>query len=46
MKLASHIGRRTFLKFCSLSASLLALPPGAARLLAEVLEKAKRLPVV
>ncbi|MGQ9686661.1 MAG: hypothetical protein ACUVT2_10210 [Thiobacillaceae bacterium] len=38
--------RRAFRKFCALSTSLLALPPGAARLLAEGLEMAKRLPVV
>jgi hydrogenase small subunit len=42
----SGINRRAFLKFCALAASLLALPPGAARLLAENLEKARRLPVV
>ena len=38
--------RRAFLKFCALTASLLALPPGAARLLAQGLERARRLPVV
>jgi len=46
MEFASRFARRAFLKFCALSASLLALPPGAARLMAEGLEKAKRLPVV
>jgi hydrogenase small subunit len=46
LKSDSGIGRRAFLKFCALTASLLALPPGAARLLAEGLEKARRLPVV
>lgn len=40
------MSRRAFLKFCTLTASLLALPPGAARLLAAGLEKGKRLPVV
>jgi hydrogenase small subunit len=40
------ISRRAFLKFCAVTASLLALPPGAARLLAQGLEGARRLPVV
>ncbi|MBU4499963.1 MAG: hydrogenase small subunit [Gammaproteobacteria bacterium] len=40
------LSRRAFLKFCTLTASLLALPPGAARLLATGLDKGKRLPVV
>ncbi|MDT3707736.1 MAG: hydrogenase small subunit [Thiobacillus sp.] len=40
------ISRRAFLKFCALTASLLALPPVAARLLAEGLAQGKRLPVV
>ena len=39
-------GRRAFLKFCAVTASLLALPPGAAMLLAQGLERARRLPVV
>lgn len=44
---AEHgISRRAFLKFCTLTASLLALPPVAARLLAEGLALGKRLPVV
>lgn len=38
--------RRTFLKFCALTASLLALPPSAAAILAEALSRARRLPVV
>ena len=38
--------RRAFLKFCALTASLLALPPGAAALLADALSRARRLPVV
>ena len=38
--------RRAFLKFCALTASLLALPPGAAAILAEALSRARRLPVV
>ncbi len=50
MKIASRISRRSFLKFCAVTASLLALPPGTARLLAQGLEKGKdkahRLPVV
>ena len=40
------VSRRAFLKFCALAASLLALPPGAATLLAEALARARRLPVV
>lgn len=46
MGIADRISRRGFLKFCAVTASLLALPPGAARLLARGLEKARRLPVV
>ena len=42
----SRISRRSFLKFCAVTASLLALPPGAARLLAQGLENGRRLPVV
>lgn len=38
--------RHAFLKFCALMASLLALPPGAAALLADSLSRARRLPVV
>lgn len=41
-----RISRRAFLRFCAVSASLLALPPGAARLLGEGLARARRLPVV
>jgi len=48
--LISHIGagisRRAFLKFCSVTASLLALPPSAGPILAEALSQARRLPVV
>ena len=40
------VSRRAFLKFCALTASLLALPPGTATLLAESLSRARRLPVV
>jgi hydrogenase small subunit len=44
------VNRRAFLKFCALTASLLALPSVAARLLAEgldqSLERGKRLPLV
>src|SRR5512139_503690 len=44
---AEHgITRRAFLKFCTLTASLLALPPVAARLLAEGLAQGKKLSVV
>lgn len=46
LRLGSGLSRRAFLKFCALAASLLALPPSAARLLADGLEKARRLPVV
>lgn len=46
MDISSRINRRGFLKFCAVTASLLALPPGASRLLAEGLQKARRLPVV
>ena len=38
--------RRAFLKFCALTASLLALPPSAAPILAEALSRARRLSVV
>lgn len=38
--------RRAFLKFCALTASLLALPPSAAPILADALSRARRLPVV
>ncbi|MBU1395988.1 MAG: hydrogenase small subunit [Gammaproteobacteria bacterium] len=40
------ISRRAFLKFCALTASLLALPPDAAIRLANSLSRARRLPVV
>jgi len=40
------LSRRAFLKFCALTASLLALPPSAAPILAEALIRARRLPVV
>lgn len=38
--------RRTFLKFCAVTASLLALPPGSAALMEKSLSHAPRLPVV
>ena len=41
-----HLSRRAFLKFCTVAASLLALPPGAAPLLAEALSRTRRLPLV
>ncbi|PKM05260.1 MAG: Ni/Fe hydrogenase [Gammaproteobacteria bacterium HGW-Gammaproteobacteria-7] len=40
------VSRRAFLKFCALTASLLALPPGTAAMLADSLARARRLPVV
>lgn len=40
------ISRRAFLKFCALTASLLALPPSAGPILAEALSRSRRLPVV
>lgn len=40
------ISRRSFLKFCALTASLLALPPSAGPTLAEALSRARSLPVV
>ncbi len=40
------LSRRGFLRFCTLAASLLALPAGGAALLAERLPRARRLPVV
>jgi len=40
------VSRRAFLKFCAMAASLLALPPGAAAILADSLARARRLPVV
>jgi len=46
MEFAGRISRRSFLRFCAVTASLLALPPGAARLLAQGLKKGQRLPVV
>lgn len=46
MNLLPQTSRRAFLKFCALSASLLALPPGAARLLAEGLARRGRVPVI
>ncbi len=45
--LARHgISRRGFLKFCATTASLLALPPGAATAMAETLSKARRPSVI
>ena len=43
---SSGISRRAFLKFCALTASLLALPPGTGPILAEALSRTRRLPVV
>lgn len=40
------MSRRAFLKFCAMSAALLALPPDAASLLAAGLENGKRMPVI
>lgn len=40
------VSRRAFLKFCALTASLLALPPGSATLMAAALSRSQRLPVV
>ena len=40
------VSRRAFLKFCAITASLLALPTGSAPILASALAGAKRLPVV
>jgi Ni,Fe-hydrogenase I small subunit len=40
------VSRRAFLRFCTLAASLLALPPGTAALMAEALSHARRLPVM
>lgn len=42
----SAITRRAFLKFCAVTASLLALPPGAAALIEQGLSQRRRLPVV
>jgi len=40
------LSRRAFIRFCAVTASLLALPPGAAPILAAALVRARRLPVV
>jgi hydrogenase small subunit len=40
------LSRRAFLKFCALTASLLALPAGTAQLMAEALSRARRMPVI
>jgi hydrogenase small subunit len=40
------ISRRGFLKFCAATASMMALPPGMAPVIAEALEKAKRPSVI
>lgn len=40
------VSRRAFLKFCAITAALLALPAGSAPILARALAGAKRLPVV
>jgi hydrogenase small subunit len=44
--LENGVSRRTFLKYCTAMASLLALPPGSGRALAADLAAARRLPVV
>lgn len=44
--LQNGVSRRAFLKFCSAMASLLALPAGAGRALAQQAAAARRLPVV
>jgi hydrogenase small subunit len=43
---APRLSRRALLKFCAVTASLLALPPGASPILAAALGRARRLPVV
>ncbi|MCP5143065.1 MAG: hydrogenase small subunit [Chromatiales bacterium] len=43
---ANGVSRRGFLKFCAATASLMALPPGAATAIAAALEKAKRPSVI
>lgn len=45
-ELTNGLSRRAFLKFCAVTASLLALPPSAASILAEALVCARRLPVI
>ena len=45
-ELTNGLSRRAFLKFCAVAASLLALPPSAASILAEALARARRLPVI
>lgn len=40
------VSRRGFLKFCAATASMMALPPGMAPVLAQALEKAKRPSVI
>jgi hydrogenase small subunit len=42
----SGISRRGFLKFCTATASMMALPPGMAPAIAEALEKARRPSVI
>lgn len=46
MLISPDLSRRAFLKFCAVAASLLALPPGAAPMLAEALSRTRRLPLV
>jgi hydrogenase small subunit len=46
MLLQNGVSRRTFMKYCTAMASLMALPPGMGRALAEQLKAARRLPVV
>lgn len=43
---AHGISRRSFLKFCAVSAATLGLPPGAATQIAEALETKPRTPVI
>ena len=49
-ELLSQVGiglsRRAFLKFCAVTASLLALPPGVASIMADALSRGRRLPVI
>jgi hydrogenase small subunit len=42
----SGVSRRSFLKFCTVMASLMALPPGAAQAMAAALSQAKRQSVI
>ena len=46
MLLQNGVSRRSFMKYCTAMASLMALPPGMGRALAGQLKAARRLPVV